>query len=272
MFKPLLFNVARAGAGLALAAACLPAAQAQSNPSLYSQEAVQATCENAQRAIANTTGGAEPIITVSHNVLTSFVFSSSAPYEGDNLASYNGRGFSGVVATGDELPVTVQQYVTYNTVPATGWRYPEVVSCKMKDAEAINFHLGAGSAGTLETCRALNEQIVADVFANLTPWQRRTLRYDENDFVFEDDDVVISGPEFVNPLFAGSPTVIWLGTDGLLHVRSRSVSVERTNPTTAAGPDKKGSIYCHLPTPEHVLNTARGLVAPCSSDLFFCLR
>lgn len=265
-----------AASGLAalalLAAGSLPGtALAQTSPALYSQEAVQNQCAAAQRTIATT--NRSPIVTVGHTYLSAFVYSSSAPYMGPNLISYNGKGFTtGTIATGDQLPLTVQQYTSYNTVPSTGWRYPEVVSCKMKDAEAINYHFGAGTAGAQQTCRTINEQIVGSVFTGLTAFQRRTLRYNESAFVFENDELVSSGPEFVNPLFAGIPTVIWLGTDGLLHVRSRAVNVERTNPSDAAGPDKKGSYYCHLPTPEYVLNVVRGQVAPCSSNLFFCLR
>jgi len=242
----------------------LPVASA-SNAALYSQEAVQTLCLEAQKTTASTSLEA---YVVNHSNVQSMTFSSAAPYEGPNLSAYNGKE-----SPGDALPLTVQSYVYYSTVPFSGWRYPETVSCKMKDAESIQFHFGATAAGAQQSCRTMNEQIVADVFANLTSWQRRTLRYDENDVVFEDDVPKASGPEWINPLFSPfAPTTIFLGNDGLLHVKSRASILERTNPTNLAGPDKKGSYYCHLPTPEHVLAVLRGQVAPCTMDMDFCIR
>jgi hypothetical protein len=235
------------------------------NASLYSQEAVQALCVAAQKVVSSTDIEA---YSVNHTSTQSITFSSAAPYEGPNLSAYNGKE-----TPGDALPLTVQSFISYSTVPATGWRYPETVSCKMKDAEAIRFHFGDNAAGAQQTCRTMNEQIVAGVFAKLTSWQRRTLRYREQDIVFEDDVPKPSGPDWINPLFSPfTPTTIYLGIDGLLHIKSRASILERTNPTNDAGPDKKGSYYCHLPTPEHVLATLRGQVAPCSMDMDFCIR
>ncbi len=258
-------RVAGAGAIISLLGGLAATTANSANAALYSQEAVQRQCIEAQKIIATTSIEA---YSISHTSVQSMTFSSAAPYEGPNLSAYNGKE-----TPGDALELTVQQFISYSTIPATGWRYPEVVSCKMKDAEAIQFHFGSDMAGTQQTCRDINEKIVADVFANLTSWQRRTLRYDENDIVFENDVPKASGPEWINPIFSPfPPATIILGNDGLLHIKSRASIVERTNPTTAAGPDKKGSYYCHLPTPEHVLATLRGQTAPCSMDMDFCIR
>ncbi len=239
---------------------------AQTNPQLYSVQAIDNMCTEAQKIISNTSLEAYAI---RHNNLDSFLFSSSAPYEGPNLSAYNGKE-----TPGDTLPLTVQQFNYFNMNPRTGWVYPETVSCKMKDAEAIQFHFGPTAAGAQSTCRAINEQTFADVFASLTSWQRRTLVYDENDIVFDDDVPKPSGPQWANPLASPfAPKTIYFGGDGLVHVQSIASIVARTNPTNLAGPDKKGSYYCHLPTPEHILAVLRGQVFPCDNiPGDFCFR
>lgn len=258
--------------GLLTVSGLVPAfGQANTNAWLYSGEAVQFLCLQAQQITANTAADAVVIMhraPVSGSANWSFLFSSAAPYEGPNLSAYNGKQ-----TPGDNLDLTVQAYPYYSTVPATGWRYAETVSCKMKDAEGINFHFGAGSAGPQQQCRAVNEMVVADVYANLTSWQAATLVYQQTDFVFEDDSFAPSGPVWVNPLASPfAPRTIYVNGDGMLHVKTTASFVARTNPTTAAGPDKKGSYYCHVPTPEHVLAVIRGQVAPCSFDSDFCIR
>jgi len=266
---------ALAGGLLALAPALGFSATANE---LYSQKAVMQLCADAQREMTGT--AVAPLIVINHRPLEgstpaqTFVYASAAPYSDINRASFNGRGFTGNVEPGYNLPLTVQQYTSYDTTGQWGWIYPSVVSCKMKDAESIQYYFGASAAGTQQQCRVMNEKIVADVFSALTSWQQRTLVYQESDFTFQDDLDVGSGPAFVNPLNAPTgPNIIFYGTTSSeLVVKSRYTKVARTYTGTEVTEDKKGVYYCHLPTPEHVMRIATGQVLPCFYDSDFCLR
>jgi hypothetical protein len=246
------------GALLTLAAAGTHAQSAQS--ALYSGQAVRDFCIEAQKVTANTTRTA---INVNHSSLEGFRPSSSAPYEGPNLSAYNDKG-----GTGNALPLTVQQWVNYATLPASGWQFPQIISCKMKDAEAIRFHLGQSAAGAQQDCRSVNEQTVARVYQNLTSAERRLVRYPQSSVVFDEDSVTLAGPAWLGGLPATRPTMIYLGNDGLLHIRSNQNAVARTEPSDLAGPDKKGSFYCHFPAPEYVRNVVLGQFPACTAASF----
>lgn len=243
------------GALLTLAAAGTQAQSAQS--ALYSGQAVRDYCIEAQKVTASTTRTA---INVNHSSLDGFRPSSSAPYEGPNLSAYNGKE-----TPGNSLPLTVQQWVNYATLPVNGWQFPQVISCKMKDAEAIRFHFGPTAAGAQQTCRVVNESTVARVYQNLTSAERRLIRYAQTSVVFDDDEVTEAGPSWLGGLPRQRPTLIYLGEDGLLHIRSNQNAVERTNPSPLAGPDKKGSFYCHFPAPEYVRAVVLGQFPPCTA-------
>lgn len=241
--------------GAALASA--PAAQAQSATSaLYSPKAVIDFCNGAQQFTANTTLTS---VVMNHNQLGSFTVSSSAPYDGPNLSAYNAKG-----ANGESLPLTVQQWVNHAQL-TSGWQFPQIISCKMKDAEAIQFYYGPTAAGAQRTCREVNEQTVAQVYANLTSVERRLVRYQQASVVFDPDAQTLAGPAWLGGLPNIKPGLVYLGTDGQLHIRSKQNGVLRTDPSPAAGPDKKGSYYCHFPAPEYVRNVVLGLYPACTS-------
>jgi hypothetical protein len=251
---PRLVTMLAGASLLALASAATYAQSAQS--ALYSGPAVRDYCIEAQKLTASTTRTA---INVNHSSLDGFRPSSSAPYEGPNLSAYNGKE-----TPGSALPLTVQQWVNYATLPVNGWQFPQIISCKMKDAEAIRFHFGATAAGAQQSCRVVNEGTVARVYQNLTSAERRLIRYAQNSVVFDDDEITEAGPSWLGGLPRTRPALIYLGEDGLLHIRSNQNAVERTNPSPLAGPDKKGSFYCHFPAPEYVRSVVLGQFPPCS--------
>jgi hypothetical protein len=247
-------------AGLLLAMT-VPAVQAQAlsaQSALYSGQAVRDYCIEAQKITANT-----PLVAtaVNHSSLAGFTPSSSAPYEGPNLSAYNAKG-----PTGNALPLTVQSWVNYATIARTGWQFPQIISCKMKDAEAIRFHLGEANAGAQQDCRSVNEGTVANVYQNLTSAERRLVRYPQTSVVFDEDSITLAGPSWLGGLPNIRPALIYLGNDGLLHIRSNQNAVERTNPSDAAGPDKKGSFYCHFPAPEYVRSVVLGQFPACTAS------
>jgi hypothetical protein len=253
--------------GFGLAGTCaslllVGASSAHANPALraelYSVVAVDNFCARAQQIVSSTS--LYPVV-VGHSGLDDFTFSSSAPYEGPNLSAYNGKTDSRLGEDAGDLPLTVQQLVSHRVLGATGWVYPVVVSCKMKTAEAINFHVGAGWAGTQRSCRDVNQSTVADVYASLTSIERRTLRWQQGQIIFVADSFASSGPTWLYPL-PYLPRVAFVGADGLLRIHGLAITVARTDPTTAAGPDKKGSYYCHLPSPEYVRALILGQTQP----------
>jgi hypothetical protein len=224
---------------------------------LYSQWAVDRFCSVAQQI---TTGTPYYSYNLVHSSLDSFTASSSAPYEGANLSAYNGKG-----TDGGSLPLTTQQFVSHRVLTGTTWEYPIVISCKMKTAEAINFHFGAGAAGTQLTCREVNQATVADVYASLTSVEQRMLRWGQSQIVYRADTYAIAGPGWLYPLpfLPRVATVPTTGADaGKLVLRGLAITVDRSSPATDAGPDKKGSYYCHLPSPEYIRALITGQTQP----------
>ena len=167
----------------------------------------------------------------------------------------------------------MQQLVSYGTVQSWGWRYPEVISCKLKDAESINNYFGTGSASGQSACKAVNALMVSEVYAALSDWEERTLAWQLSDIVLDDDLVEPTGPDWLQPMPFAKPAVIYAPGDGKLHIKSDALIVDRLDPTPSSivGPDKKGVYYCHFASPEHLWLTIRGFLTPCVSQ-FGCLR
>jgi hypothetical protein len=241
--------------GLAALPLTAPAA-VSARSELYSVGATDRFCSRAQQIISSINFDSNNVV---HTDFTAFANSSSAPYEGPNLGSYNGT--LALYPNGDDMPVTTQQYVSQRELGTTGWEYPIVISCKMKTAEAINFHYGEGTAGVQKTCKEVNQQIVSEVYSSLTSIEQRTLRWPQSDIVYTNDVFAPAGPSWLYPL-PYLPRVAFLGVDGKLRFRGLAITVARTDPSTAAGPDKKGSYYCHLPSPEYVRALVTGQTNP----------
>jgi hypothetical protein len=253
-------------AGLALAgfSAAASAQMTSLRSDLYSHGAVARFCSDAQQVVSNTTLWAWNI---NHNELGSFTESSAAPYEGINQSAYNGNGRdtdSDGFTEGTTLPLTTQQLVSHRVLPGTTWEYPIVISCKMKDAEAINFHFGSGSAGAQQSCKQFTQWLVPQVYASLTAAEQRMLKYTQDMIIYQNDFMVDAGPTWLEPLPL-LPTVASLGrgtATGKLIFRSKAINVARTNPTTLADPDKKGSYYCHFASPEYIRALITGQTEP----------
>lgn len=256
---------------------------------LYSVAGVNRFCANAQKIKSNT--ALTPTIIV-HPDPVSFSGSSAAPYEGFNVSAYNAKSLPepfdsdgnpldpnwDVRGYGGTLPFTVQQLVSYNEIAATNLQIPTVISCKMKTSGALRFHLGATAAiGTGTTCVMVNQDTVTKVFASLTAYERRYLKYNESQIVLDPDPVVASGPDWLYPLLpVGAPanvptppTTAYIGaSDGLLHIQSKSLQVERNNQSPLVGPDKRGTTYCHLIAPEYLRSVVTGTIPPFVSPYF----
>jgi len=254
--------VSAACATLAISAALVPAtsqAAVSARSMLYSVGATDRFCSKAQQIISSINFDANNVV---HTDFTAFANSSSAPYEGTNLASYGGT--LALYPTGNVMPVTTQQYVSQRELGTTGWEYPIVISCKMKNAEAINYHYapyGLTPAGAQKTCKEVNQQTVAEVYASLTGIEQRTLRWPQNEIVYANDGLAAAGPAWLFPL-PYLPRVAFLNVAGKLVLRGLTIRVDRLEPNPSVGPDKKGSVYCHLPSPEYVRAMITGQTDP----------
>jgi hypothetical protein len=242
----------------------LVAASAHAVPSLrselYSVGAVGRFCSRAQQIVASTAIYSWNIV---HNELDTFANSSSAPYTGPNLGTYNG----GLIAypNGDQMPLITQQLISQRELTQTQWEYPIVISCKMKDAESINYYFGAGSAGTQRSCREVNQDTVASVFASLNSIEQRSIRFPQNEIVYLSDIMAASGPNWLYPL-PYLPRVAFIPTIGVnagkLAFRGYAIAVARTVGSGDVAADKKGVYYCHLPSPEYVRALVTGQMEP----------
>jgi hypothetical protein len=242
----------------------LAATSVQAAPSLrselYSVGSVARFCSRAQQIVASTPLSSWNIV---HNELDTFANSSSAPYMGPNLGSYNGT--LAAFPNGDQMPLITQQLISQRELTQTQWEYPIVISCKMKDAESINYHFGAGSAGTQLSCREVNQDTVASVFASLTAVEQRSIRFPESQIAYIADYMSAAGPTWLYPL-PYLPRVAFIPTTGAnagkLVFRGFAIAVSRLDGSGSAGPDKKGVYYCHLPSPEYVRALVTGQMDP----------
>jgi hypothetical protein len=236
---------------------------------LYSVGGVSRFCTRAQQIVSETSLGS---FNINHNDLVMFANSSAAPYVdlltgvGANTGAFNGTlaryPSGGAFGTPQQqMPLITQQLVTNRVLPNTTWEYPVVISCKMKTAEAITFHFGPGTAGTQKTCREINQDTVARVYATLTSFEQRTLRWAQSEIIYTADFYAGSGPNFLYPL-PYLPLVANLTSTGKLRLFGRAIWVPRDLNDGGVGYDKKGSYYCHLPSPEYIRALVTGRTNP----------
>ncbi|MDJ0775322.1 MAG: hypothetical protein QNJ49_18140 [Mastigocoleus sp. MO_167.B18] len=218
------------------------------NPSLsrhnrfYSILTTKKFCRYAQKIIAQTKIKA---INVVQSDFNSFANSFATPFESPD---------------GDTLPLTTQQLVTYGTYPNTGRTYPQIISCKMKSADAIKFFYGEDAAVSGSSCRDIHKRILKKVFSKLKTRKIKKLAFEKDEVILEPDIVATNGPEWLNPF---PPDLAYLGDDGLLHLQAKSLPVPRTVPPfVSIGPERKGVHYCHLAAPEYITALITGAVVP----------
>jgi hypothetical protein len=225
---------------------------------LYSLAAANRYCTAAQQKLVGITRRSINIVHYAYpgsGGIIDFTFSSAAPYEGPNVTAYNGKE-----TTGSLLALTTQQMVTYREVWGTDYEIPVLFSCKMKNAEAINFHF-PGSGAVQSTCKAINQDMANKVYASLTNFERRYLKHQQADIVFDDDEFAISGPSWLGLLPSFLPSPAYIGGDMKLHIYGEAIEVARGANIPGVGQDKEGSYYCHLIAPEYFRGLITGQIA-----------
>jgi hypothetical protein len=212
---------------------------------LYSTAAVNKFCSNAQQIIAGTEIVSTNII---HSDYNAFVESKALPFE---VASEPDAALA---------PVTTQQYVTYGYYDS-GKDYPQLISCKMKSADAIQYFLGAEAASAESTCKAINQDTLDRVATSLTQSEQRSIVLDDDEEVIVDpDNEVMFGFQWVTPF-----DPVYIGDDGELHVVSKSLLVSKfayLPPIPGLDDRFRGVHYCHLLAPEYARSILTGEVQP----------
>jgi hypothetical protein len=157
-------------------------------------------------------------------------------------------------------PLTTHQYVMSEPDRPGA---PMRVSCKVKTPDHLNAAYGPGTAVDRGvTCADLNRETVSQVYARLTPAERRSLRLPENRIVFDDDITTFMGSSWV-----GEFPFAYTGTDGRLHLQAKTLRVDWDNVWFSWAPDRlRGAFYCHMVAPEYVRRLALGEVSAPAAD------
>ncbi|NBU26367.1 MAG: hypothetical protein EBS39_12295 [Gammaproteobacteria bacterium] len=133
-----------------------------------------------------------------------------------------------------------------------------MVSCKMKTADHLVAEYGSGAAGADIGCSGINRLTLARVLASMTPAERKRLRFQPADVVFDDDFVTVLGPLWLAP-----HDMARVGLDGKLRIQSRAMRNDWLDPRYAKAPPQfRGTRYCHFIAPERLGRLLRGEVAP----------
>ena len=136
---------------------------------------------------------------------------------------------------------------------------PMMVSCKMKTADHLIEVYGPDAAGTDIGCSGVNEIILRQVLASLTPAERRRLRFEGGRKVsFAADIVTTQGPVWLEPYALAT-----LGADGSLQLQAKAMRNDWLDPRYAQAPPQfRGTRYCHLVAPEYLRRLLLGEVEP----------
>ena len=206
---------------------------------LYSTAAVKGLCKKAQQIIANTKLkaknvnwkelGTRPYTIPSEGIpATGFIGSNATPYDG-----------------AEDLPLSTQQYVGYGK-DDTGETYPQVIMCKMKSWDALNFYY-PGSAASGSNCADVNAKIGALVVASLTNRNQESLAIGS---VVYDNWLTYTGEQWTDS--SPAPVAYLSNSDGKLHIVSKELYVARNNLSPFVGPEKKGINYCQVIAPQYL--------------------
>ena len=208
---------------------------------LYSDAANARFCTDAQQFLAGT--WLSPVVTIEPD-FDAFVSSKVVPWH-EVPGSY----------AGNDEPLTVRQLTTTGQNPnAGGAGFAQLISCKTKRFDALNFIYGPPdvAAAVGKGCRDVNMQTFERVIAAMTPAEILSITG-----TGDPDDIQ-------RPVFAadkGGFLQEWVYdiaymSGGDLHIQSRQLNAGLPPPSFPVDPRFTGVHYCHLIAPEY----ARGLL------------
>lgn len=175
---------------------------------------------------------------------TEFIGSISTPY-------------GPVGSDGYDLPLTTTQHVGYGIDPTSGDECAQTIMCKMKNAYALQYHFPyEHPIPREEDCSLISIMILRQ----LHPFLGEDNQNDVNsDNIVFDDWITYGGNQWTAN--SPSPTAYYDGT-GKLHIVSKSLTVERTNPSPFVDDDQKGIQYCQVVAPSYLYKILTQTVTP----------
>lgn len=247
---------------------------------LYSTAAVNKICGEAQQTVTSTDLDVNNVILAEWDA---FVQSDAAPYS--VVGFFPPLAYSPPEAP--DLPLTSTQHVIYGLYGTGNRDFPQVVSCKMKNADYLNA-TNPGLGAVDQDCGVVAEGIVNDVVASLTNPEQYTVTMDPDADVVVGDEFNFDPEQLDTQGFgwtAGFPDnpypVLYRETaGGEIHVKASALYVDphpfgviqfvcnSLVPGLPPGapipsfcePRKWGVRYCHLPAPEYVRAALTGEV------------
>lgn len=238
---------------------------------VFSSKFLNKYCRKAQKKIAKTKLKAE-------NVLFEDLGTPGIPFPPPGVPATGFIGSDALPYDGaEELPLTTTQYVGFGT-DNWGDEYAQVVMCKMKSAEALDFYF-PGEATSGNDCSNVNRKIVRKVIKALDndddsdsgdgDWGDSDSDHDGGitvpDIIY-DNWLTYTGQQWTDS--SPAPVAFYSSADGHLHIVGKELFVARTNPSPFVGPEKKGVDYCQTIAPEYVKKILLGDVTPPTCDPF----
>ena len=160
----------------------------------------------------------------------------------------------------DDFPLTTTQHVGYGFT-TEGEEYAQTVMCKMKNADALNYHFPLERPKARQKdCSLINSTVLRQLRALLRGSKRGFV--DKN--VVFDDWSTFAGNQWTDS--SPAPSAYMDSTDGTLHIVAKSLYVDRLDASPFVGPDKKGIQYCQTIAPAYLFKLLTGEVTPPTCD------
>ena len=240
---------------------------------LYATSSTNELCTVVQQIVASTNLSSQNVV---HSVWDGFVSSDARP------ATVVSAPLPWDPVQDAGAPLTTTQHIIYSPYDNVNWDYPQVLSCKMKNADyLVQSGLDAGAAD--QNCQAAHEYLVNEVVDSLSRWERR--KFERGPGVeFEPDAANDAGP-FWTAGFPDDPyPVLYRETeDGPIKVKASRLLIaadpsnlfipfpppgdtlfnlcNATNgglPGGTCEPRKWGVRYCHLAAPAYIREAITG--------------
>ena len=212
---------------------------------LYSTNALNLFCQQAQQIVATTTLEAQVEI---YDELEDFISSDATPYREDDGALE------------EPLPHVV---TSFQVTSQQENEYVQGILCKLKSADGLN-DAYPGLGAIQSDCSAVNEAILDAVYDSLTAKEQGDAEETTSiitNIVF-DTWLAYSGLQWTD----GTPNTPFAYTTNngqTLHLVAKELYVSVNNPFPFIGNEKKGVDYCQLPSALHILKLITGqVIAP----------
>ena len=200
-------------------------------------------CATAQRVITGATSEFK-VDVVKYERFASLASSVATPHDGG----------------AQDEPLTTRQYVgmATDTSRTPSFAYEQTITCKMKNAQAINRYFpDAGFVAVNHDCAYVARSFVAAALKNYTFDNASSSLIENASYTVWD---TYAGTQWSDS--SPAPVAYINPSDGRLFIVSKQIAVDIAEWSPFVGPDKKGVIYCQFIAPGYAEKIARGHVLP----------